>query len=391
MENVADRPNRTPIIVGFSIFALVLLLALVAASGTEGERFLGVGVQFVPFVVLAALAYGGVKNRAAAMFAYLWLALMVLGVMLLSFIYIVLGFVRDFDLLMRVARDRSLLSTVDINDLIKPGLGPALLWAFLLMFVVAVASGLMLSRRVRQAVAGVLPIDPDNFVHKIALCMLTALTLGSFVPLIVLGGKPPLLEVLSTQGVEGLGIGVRPQDLLYQLVWTIPATLVAGGWPIARKLGETMKRLAMVRPTTMQVWVGTGLGVVLALAVTFGLDPAITWLWRALGWPTTNVEVFGDLTNNIVNPLGAVLVGVTAGIGEEMAVRGLLQPRIGLVASNLAFTSLHAYQYGPDALLSVFIVGLVLGIIRARSNTSTSAIVHGVYDFTVIMTAVMLT
>jgi CAAX prenyl protease-like protein len=73
-----------------------------------------------------------------------------------------------------------------------------------------------------------------------------------------------------------------------------------------------------------------------------------------------------------------------------MAVRGLLQPRIGLIASNLVFTAFHAFQYGVDALLSVFIVGLVLGVIRAKSNTSTSAIVHGVYDFVLIMTSVII-
>jgi hypothetical protein len=66
-------------------------------------------------------------------------------------------------------------------------------------------------------------------------------------------------------------------------------------------------------------------------------------------------------------------------------VRGALQPRLGLLLSNLFFVSLHAFQYGFDALLSVFIVGLVLGIVRARSNTTTSSIVHGLYDFILVM------
>jgi membrane protease YdiL (CAAX protease family) len=49
--------------------------------------------------------------------------------------------------------------------------------------------------------------------------------------------------------------------------------------------------------------------------------------------------------------------------------------------------SLHAFQYGWDALLIVFVVGVVCGIVRQRSNTSTAAIVHGVYNFTLIMLA----
>jgi membrane protease YdiL (CAAX protease family) len=85
---------------------------------------------------------------------------------------------------------------------------------------------------------------------------------------------------------------------------------------------------------------------------------------------------------------GALIIGVTAGISEEMAVRGLLQPRIGLIASNLVFTSVHAGQYGLDGLLVVFLVGLALGIIRSRTNTTTSAITHAVYNFTLVILAV---
>jgi membrane protease YdiL (CAAX protease family) len=138
------------------------------------------------------------------------------------------------------------------------------------------------------------------------------------------------------------------------------------------------------------VGIGVALGVALAAIATFGLDPAITWLWQAMGWHTTNVAVFGDLMSHVTNPAGAVLIGVTAGIGEEMVVRGLLQPRIGLIGSNLAFTAFHALQYGPDGLLSVFLIGLALGVIRSKSNTTTSAIVHGVYDFTLVMASAIV-
>jgi len=79
------------------------------------------------------------------------------------------------------------------------------------------------------------------------------------------------------------------------------------------------------------------------------------------------------------------VIGITAGLGEELAVRGALQPRLGILLSNLFFTSLHALQYNWDSLLVVFVVGLICGLVRKRTNTSTSAIVHGVYNFTLIM------
>jgi membrane protease YdiL (CAAX protease family) len=148
-------------------------------------------------------------------------------------------------------------------------------------------------------------------------------------------------------------------------------------------------RLGFVRPTPTQVIFGLAFGLALAAIAAFVIDPAINWIWQTIGWPTTDSAAFNKLLTNLVTPLGAVLIGVTAGVGEEMAVRGLLQPRIGLIASNLVFTSLHAFQYGPDALLSVFLIGLILGIIRARSNTTTSAIVHGVYDFALVISSII--
>jgi hypothetical protein len=50
--------------------------------------------------------------------------------------------------------------------------------------------------------------------------------------------------------------------------------------------------------------------------------------------------------------------------------------------------SLHAWQYGWDALLVIFIVGAAMGILRQRTNTSVAAISHGVYNFTLIMMAI---
>jgi uncharacterized protein len=72
-----------------------------------------------------------------------------------------------------------------------------------------------------------------------------------------------------------------------------------------------------------------------------------------------------------------------------VTTRGLLQPRLGILLPNLAFTAAHAFQYAPDALISVFVTGLILGLIRSRSNTSTAAIVHGSYDFFVILSDVL--
>src|SRR5205085_12265056 len=145
-------------------------------------KFMEVGIQFAPFVVLAVLAYAGLKDKVTAIFTYIWLA--IVGFLVLSWdMILVLGsFIRD-------------PKGTTISQIFKPGVGPALLWTMLLLMVASLVSLAMLWRPVRVAVSRVVPIDPDNFVHKIAICMLALLLLSSFVPIIVLGGRPPFLEV----------------------------------------------------------------------------------------------------------------------------------------------------------------------------------------------------
>ena len=388
-EPTEHRSNTAQAIllpIGLGVLGLVIT-AVAFIAGGPFATFMGVGLQIAPFAILAALAYGGVKNNVAAAFAYVWLALLVFLIILADLLFTLAPFLQG-------------------GAALKPGAGQAVLSAMGLLAIVSIVSAAMLARPVRVAVSRIMPIDPDNFVHRIALCILTFTLFSSFVPLIVLGGTPPFLALLSNDAISGAGgtggpgiggsggsgIGgtggsgtaVGPLDAFYQLLWTIPAVLVAAGWPIARRFRETLMRLGLIRPTWKQIAIGLGFGVVFAFASTY-LDQVIHDLWVALGWTTTDTESLNKLLGDLVSPVGAVVVGVAAGVGEEMAVRGLLQPRIGLIASNLVFTSLHAYQYSFDALLSVFIVGLVFGIIRSRTNTTTSAIAHGVYDFVVLL------
>jgi membrane protease YdiL (CAAX protease family) len=133
---------------------------------------------------------------------------------------------------------------------------------------------------------------------------------------------------------------------------------------------------------------GLGLAFLLVLAVT-GLDWLISIVWGQFNWPRTDNEAFGLVFDFALSPIGAVVIGITAGLGEEVAVRGVLQPRMGIILSNLLFTSLHALQYNWDGLLVVFSVGLILGLVRKASNTTTCAIIHGVYNFSIIMAGVL--
>lgn len=85
----------------------------------------------------------------------------------------------------------------------------------------------------------------------------------------------------------------------------------------------------------------------------------------------------------------AAIVGLAAGIGEEILFRGLLQPVFGVIPTALLFTLIHTH-YGPTVLLlELFAVGAFVGLIRQKYNTWAAIIVHAGFDFFVISSSVL--
>jgi membrane protease YdiL (CAAX protease family) len=78
------------------------------------------------------------------------------------------------------------------------------------------------------------------------------------------------------------------------------------------------------------------------------------------------------------------VLGLSAGIGEELTMRGALQPRLGLAATALLFASLHV-QYSWFGITVIFLLGLVLGLLRKHTNTSVAMAVHALYDMAAVL------
>lgn len=375
---VSDQPRRPASLLPFGAGAIVFVLLLGAGSLLGGEigSFTGASLNAAPFAILAILAYmAGSRPNWAWLATGLWLAVLVGGASVVALGYGLIavadGPLNDPNNPPRFARE----------DWLSIGL------ILLGLLASVVAGALTLIPAVRRALARLIPLDPGSFVHTTALAAVVSIGLICAVPLLVLGAPPALAAVaLLTDAAAGRGAGGQLRDQLYGLVWTIPAAVLAVGYGIRRDLREALGRLGLVRPTLRQVGAGVLIALLLAGAVQL-LGAATHWLWTALGWPETDTDAFEELLAFAISPLGAVVIGVVAGLGEELAVRGVLQPRLGLVLSNLFFMSLHALQYNWDALLVVFVVGVACGVVRARSNTTTAAIVHGTYNFTLLMLA----
>jgi hypothetical protein len=360
------------------VVVILLIVGVGLVAGGEPGRFVTMGIQYVPFILLAFIGVLGKRHTWARWVSYGY-ALLLQGLLAyFTFSYVLLGLAEGSTV--QAMPDGS---TVNVPDLPPDALLPLLAILALLGVFFLVCSAVLL-RPVRSWLTRWLPIDPDNYTHTIALWVVLYITTTAYAQLALLGGEPPLLSAINTGAISTEALGERSElgqslDLIYGLIWMLPLAFAAAGWPLQRSLGTALQRLGLVRPTWRQVAAGVVAAVALAFAMGY-VEQGINTVWNWFGWPETDAAAFEALLGALVSPLGAVVIGFTAGVGEELAVRGLLQPRLGLLLSNLAFTSIHAYQYSFDALLVVFTLGLVLGLIRDRTNTSTAAIVHGGYN-----------
>ncbi|MEF3273166.1 MAG: CPBP family intramembrane metalloprotease [Chloroflexus sp.] len=364
-------------LVGIALY--ILLISTGAVLGGEIGNFTTASFNVLPFVGLAILAYfAGSQFNWAWIATGLWLALVIGLTAVYALGFGIVGIILP-------------LEGFDANQ--PPNISPDAVGSIVrLMLVIFVAIGIGLLTMLpplRQALARFMPLDPASFVHTVALMAIVTISLIMFAPLLIIG-EPPLLILINSLGGENF-IELTPDEQLrnqvYGLVWTIPAAFLAVGFGIRRNFRAALERLGLARPSYRQLAIGIGLGLGLAGLMSIAI-PLLDRLWQTLGWPTTDTEAFGQLMAFAISPIGALIIGVTAGLGEELAVRGVLQPRLGIVLSNIFFTSLHAFQYHWDALLVVFVIGIVCGLVRKYTNTTTAAIVHGLYNFVMVMLAV---
>lgn len=166
--------------------------------------------------------------------------------------------------------------------------------------------------------------------------------------------------------------------LIGQLAGELALAFAGVGLWVSRTPRAAWARLGLGRMGVRE-WIVAAVGV----AVLFGLNFSLDWLQRA--WfpdlwrqDRAMIEVMvRDLT------LPTVLVlGVSAGVGEELVLRGALQPRVGLVWASVIFAAAHV-QYTWFGMVVVALFGIALGLVRQRTNTTTAIVVHGLYDILV--------
>lgn len=247
-------------------------------------------------------------------------------------------------------------------DLMLPGV---------LVLITALFSMLSLMPAVRRVIIQALglELEAENMVHTVAWVFAIWLVGLTVAQVFVIQDLPAELLIESSD----LSLGnIWEQGIAFVLL-----AVLGVGLGLRRSVAEAMERLGITLPTLPQL--GIALAAILILS---GWDALLSLAWQTLDPDSFEriSSISEGLFANMMTPIGALSIGLSAGIGEELLFRGAIQPRFGLVWATILFTVGHIqYEISP-ALFSVFVIGLVLGIVRQRYNTMTAILIHAGYN-----------
>lgn len=226
----------------------------------------------------------------------------------------------------------------------------------------------------RKLVASFTPMDPKS---PIDLCGL-ALTLWVMSFFVITAVQSGPAEVGSPGG-DGL------TDNLFWLILNaltfVAIAYVAVGYRIYRTGAEATQRLGLTIPSLKTVAISLAMVIpcflvsILGSALTLTFQPDVV---------DNLEETMEQMTNGLDNPIGALLIGLSAGIGEEVLFRGAVQARFGIVIAALFWTTLHIQYDFSFVLAGLFGVGILLGLQRKYLGTTSAVITHAVYNMAVV-------
>ena len=227
----------------------------------------------------------------------------------------------------------------------------------------------------RPITSAILPRSPWSQTARLAAAIALALLL---LPVPVRLLIDDMMDLFSGTGRPLVDVG----SLVAQLVGEAALAAAAVGLWVARDARAVRERLGLTAMTfRFGIVALVGLGAVIALnsgmeALEHSRFPA---LWAA-------DQEMGRMIAGELSVGASILLGISAGVGEELLVRGALQPRAGLFWASVLFTAGHV-QYTWFGMLTILLLGIALGLIRARTNTTTAIVVHALYDIVAALSA----
>ena len=257
---------------------------------------------------------------------------------------------------------------------LRPELVGWLPWAInwpvvaLVCLLTSLLASVALLRPARSWLAQRLSLEAHSMVHTTAVVYAVYLVGGSLAQAALIGDLENLILV---------GLSLSVWDVLLTGLTMLLFALVGVGLVVRRDVRKTLERLGVGGLSWRQL-----AGVVCLTVLLLALDYGVNAAWEAIDPASYGVlaGVNELLFGNLMTVGGALVLGLSAGISEELLFRGAVQPRLGLVLASLLFTVGHL-QYGfTVAIFEVFVIGLVLGLVRNRANTTACIIIHAGYN-----------
>jgi len=242
--------------------------------------------------------------------------------------------------------------------------------------VAGIASAVMITS-IRRRLVRLFPrltatggFDPDSLPHMIALLFCIYIVGYTIINYTLAGGFAGLAKTFQPPTVL---------DLLIQLATFLSVAFLGTGLFSRRTPAQIVTRLGLRLPTVGELCIGVITSFVL---IGFMFLVSATWVTLSGAETVRQQSQLTDLISGSVTTLTfAMLTAGCAALGEEIAFRGALQPVFGLWPTAIIFALTHGqYTLTPAALVIVG-VGLGLGWVRRRYNTTVAIVAHFLYDF----------
>ncbi len=238
-----------------------------------------------------------------------------------------------------------------------------------LAIAIGVIAGLTLLPPLRRLLANVIPFDPRSWPDTIGLFLLASIVALSSVALFVESDEQEPATYLL---------------LVVTAATEVALAFVIVGSPFYRTIKQGVRRLGLVAPNVKEI--GAALGLVIVAFIISALSSVLVQFLQPDLYDRIN-ENLGTLTSGVDSWWGALVLGICAGVGEEILFRGAIQPKYGIIVTAIVFAVLHQ-QYGASFVTAgVFAVGILFGLERKYFSTTACIITHAVYNSLAVLAA----
>jgi membrane protease YdiL (CAAX protease family) len=239
-----------------------------------------------------------------------------------------------------------------------------------------VGLGLPLIKQFRMALARATPMDSASPIDFSGLAILLAIAAYLVYTLIFV----PPADADASDTVMSSGATIT--SLIINVAAFVALAYVAVGYRIHRTGQEATNRLGLEWPNARTVTVG-----VLAIVPAFVFSIAGSLLTQIFQPEVVDrlEETIDTMTSGIQNPIGALILGLSTGIGEEVLFRGAIQPRYGIVIASAIWSLLHVQYELTWVVAGLFAMGIMLGLIRKHYGTTAAIITHALYNVVIVL------